>query len=153
MKKFILLTLSLFVFGLSAQEHLIKFAALPPKGTAWMNILEELDQSLRAKSNGELGFKIYPNGTQGREKQVVQKMRFNQIQAAGLTGVGLGKILPEMRILDAPFLFRNKEEVDYVSAKLFDVFAKKFESEWLYSLRLGRSRIRACFQHRKDYVF
>jgi TRAP-type C4-dicarboxylate transport system substrate-binding protein len=129
MKKFILLTLSLFVFGLSAQEHLIKFAALPPKGTAWMNILEELDQSLRAKSNGELGFKIYPNGTQGREKQVVQKMRFNQIQAAGLTGVGLGKILPEMRILDAPFLFRNKEEVDYVSAKLFDVFAKKFESE------------------------
>jgi TRAP-type C4-dicarboxylate transport system substrate-binding protein len=55
----------------------------------------------------------------GDEKDVVRKIRFGQLQAAGLTGVGLGEIAPTLRILDAPFLFHNTGEVDYV-LKTFD---------------------------------
>jgi TRAP-type C4-dicarboxylate transport system substrate-binding protein len=52
-----------------------------------------------------------------------------QLHSAGFTGVGLGEVLPEVRILDSPFLFRSAEEIDHISSSLFDFFAQKFEEK------------------------
>ena len=120
------------VISLSAgpkPKYEIKFAALATKGSTWMNILEELDTALRDKTGGELGFTIYPGGVAGDENKVLRKIRIRQLHAAGLTGNGLGEILPEERILDSPFLFRSTEEVDYVTSRLFDRFAEGFEKK------------------------
>ena len=43
--------------------------------------------------------------------------------------MGLGTILPEARILDTPFLFKTKEEVDFIANKFFDRFADGFEEK------------------------
>ena len=53
---------------------------------------------------------------------MVRKVRIGQLQAAGFTGVGLGEIAPELRILDGPWLFRNHAEVDHV----YKAFEKEF---------------------------
>lgn len=90
----------------------IKFASLAPEGSAWMNVMSEFDLELREKTGGKVRFKFYPGGVSGDEKDVVRKIRLGQLQAAGLTGVGLGEIAGELRILDAPFLFRDEAEVD-----------------------------------------
>ena len=130
MKKIILGLMLFTMLGISGQpKYAIKFAALAPKGSTWMNILDELDASLREKSNGEFGFIIYPGGVAGDEKKVIRKMRIRQLHAAGLTGVGLGAILPEERIFDSPFLFRDTTEVDYISNLLFKRFADKFDEK------------------------
>jgi len=51
------------------------------------------------------------------------------LDSGGFTGVGLGEIVPEVRIMDSPFLFRSYDEVDYVSGLLFDHFARKFDEK------------------------
>jgi TRAP-type C4-dicarboxylate transport system substrate-binding protein len=107
-------------------KHEIKFAALAPKGSTWMNLLEELDVALREASDGELGFTIYAGGVAGDELKVLRKMRIGQLHAAGLTGVGLGQIVPEERILDTPFLFRDSAEVDYVLARISPDLEQRF---------------------------
>lgn len=112
-----------------AQKHKIKFASLAPDGSTWMNVMREFDDAIRKETNGGLGFKIYPGGVLGDEKDVIRKMRIGQVHSAGFTGVGLGEILPEVRILDSPFLFKSYEEVDYINAKFYDQFAKAFEKE------------------------
>jgi TRAP-type C4-dicarboxylate transport system substrate-binding protein len=152
MKKILfLLLISALTLQLGAKpKYNIKFAALAPKGSTWMNILEELDKSLRAKSNGELGFTIYPGGVAGDEKKVLRKMRINQIQAAGLTGVGLGAILPEERIFDSPFLFRSEAEVDYITEKFFDRFAEGFKKKG-YTL-LGWAEVGFVYVYTKEKV-
>ena len=113
----------------SAQVYQIKFASLAPDGSTWMNVMREFDKTIREETNGEMGFKIYPGGVLGDEKDVMRKIRLGQLHSAGFTGVGLGEILPDVRILDSPFLFRNYDEVDYIMDKFFDRFSKSFEDK------------------------
>jgi len=114
---------------LPAQQIKIKFATLAPEGSTWMNVMKDFSADLLKSTDGKVKFKIYAGGVQGDEKDVIRKIRINQLHSAGFTGVGLGEILPEVRILDTPFLFRNHQEVDFITEKFFDRFAKKFEEK------------------------
>jgi TRAP-type C4-dicarboxylate transport system substrate-binding protein len=96
--------------------------------------VEELDVRLRQVSGNKLSLKIYPGAVAGDEIEVLRKMKMGQIHAAGLTGVGFGEILPEVRVLDLPFLFNSYEEVDYVTAKMFPYFAQKFREKGIVLL-------------------
>lgn len=127
-KIFILVLVIMLTVSLShAQKYQIKFASLAPDGSTWMNVMREFDQTIRKETNGEMGFKIYPGGVAGDEKDVLRKIRLGQLHSAGFTGVGLGEVNPEVRIFDSPFLFRNYEEVDFIQQKFFDKFAQGFE--------------------------
>lgn len=106
-----------FIGSLAHAEAVIKFASLAPDGSTWMKVMSEYDKQLQSKTGGQVRFKFYPGGVAGDEKDVVRKMRLGQLQAAGVTGVGLGEIAPQLRILDAPFLLRNAAEVDYILKK------------------------------------
>ena len=129
MKKIFLLMIIILLMAsiVFAQKYKIKFATLAPDGSTWMNVMREIDQAIREQTNGELGFKIYPGGVAGDEKDVLRKIRLGQLHSAGFTGVGLGEVYSEVRIFDSPFLFQNYDEVDFIQQKFFDKFAKGFE--------------------------
>ena len=114
------------VYGAGDKKFVIKFATLAPEGTTWINVMKDLDKEIQEKSNGRLRFKIYAGGVMGDEKDVIRKMRLGQIQSAGFTGVGLGTILPEVRVMDLPFLFKDYGEVDHVYNKLYERFSTAF---------------------------
>jgi TRAP-type transport system periplasmic protein len=127
MKHFVI-TLLILVTQASAQEFTIKFATLAPEGSAWITVMKEYDQAIRKESGGRLGFKIYAGGVAGDEKDVIRKIRLGQFQSAGITGVGIGEIAKSARILDAPFLFKNHDEVDYVVDQYDGELRKEFEN-------------------------
>ena len=111
--KFILVFL-IFNATLLSQKYQIRFATVAPEGSTWMNIMKEYDAAIRKESNGELGFKMYSGGVAGDEKDVIRKIRLGQYHAAGFTGVGMGEISKKVRVLDAPFLFKTYDEIDYI---------------------------------------
>lgn len=129
-----LLTTSLFTTSLFAAspavaaQTVVKFATLAPEGTAWMKTMRQFSDELAAKTQGRVKFKIYPGGVSGDEKDVARKIRLGQLQAAGFTGVGLGEIAPETRVLDTPFLFKNPAEIDNVYKMLDADFREIFRS-------------------------
>ena len=92
----------------------IKFSTLAPEGSSWMKEIRRLADAVKEKTDGRVTFKFYPGGVSGDEKDVIRKMRVGQVHAAGFTGVGLGQILPEVRVLDLPFLFTSDEQVQHV---------------------------------------
>ena len=110
-----------------AQQYIIKFATLAPEGSTWMNIMKEMDQAVRKESGGRVGFKLYAGGVAGDETDVLRKIRLGQYHSAGFTGVGMGRIAPVVRILDAPFYFKDHDEVDIVLEKFDGEFRKAFE--------------------------
>lgn len=120
-----------FEFGASfcfaKAPNIIKFATLAPEGSTWTKVLHDIDEELNKKSEGKLRLKIYSGGVSGDEKDVVRKMRIGQVHSAGFTGVGLGEILPEVRILDLPFFLKTYDEIDHVRTKFQDKFSERFE--------------------------
>ena len=124
-----LLTALLLLTGnlCAAPEYTIKFATLAPSGTTWMNLLEEWDSDLRARSNGRIGFKFYPGGVQGDEPDVLKKMRFNQLQGGAFTGYGIGRMYSPARVLELPFLFNNTDEIDFIRQQFTDEFKQGFK--------------------------
>ncbi len=126
MKKVLVLIL-LFLNLVFSQEYLIKVATIAPDGSTWVKVLKEYDSQIRKESNGRIGFKIYAGGVAGDEIDVLKKIRVGQYHAAGFTGVGIGEIAPNLRVLDSPFLFKSYDEVDYIYQKFSDEFERELE--------------------------
>ncbi len=129
-----LLLALVLIFGqasetIAAQKTRIKFSTLAPEGSSWMKVMRLLEKELESVTGGEVGFKFYPGGVSGDEIDVIRKMHIGQVHAAGFTGVGLGQILPEVRVLDLPFLFRNDKEIETIYEKMNDYFTVRFEEK------------------------
>lgn len=110
-------------------QTVVKFATLAPEGTTWMKTMRQFNDEVSAKTGGRVKFKIYAGGVSGDEKDVARKIRLGQLHAAGFTGVGLGEIAPETRILDTPFLFKSPAETDHIYKMLDTDFRGIFESK------------------------
>lgn len=110
----------------SSDQYIVKFAAVAPEGSTWIKRMRELDKALREKSKGEIGFNIYAGGIAGDELDVLKKIRIGQLHCSAFSGVGLSHILPMVRVLDLPFLFRSYEEVDRVHKELTPYFQEQF---------------------------
>ena len=126
MRRALVLTLLFLNFAFS-QEYLIKVATIAPDGSTWVKVLKEYDSQIRKESSGRMGFKIYAGGVAGDEIDVLKKIRIGQYHAAGFTGVGIGEIAPNLRVLDSPFLFKSYDEVDYIYQKFDDEFEREIE--------------------------
>lgn len=115
--------------GPAHTQTVIKFATVAPRASTWMTIMEQLDAEVQKATGGEVKFKFYPGGVQGDETDVVRKIRTGQLHGGGFTGVGMGLIQPQARLLDLPYLFRNSAEVDTVLEGLFPTFSQLFEKK------------------------
>ena len=134
----ILLILGMFCLPV-ARLHAdsIKFATLAPKGSTWMNNFEAMGKEIRAKTDGELRLRIYPNGVQGDELDVIRKMRAGLIHAGAMTATGLGEIQEEVLIFQLPRMFRTYEELDYVRDYLREDLDKAFRDAGYVLLGMG----------------
>lgn len=112
-----------------ANTTVIKLATLAPEGSTWIEIFNELNVELKAKTNNGVELKIYPGGVLGDEKDMIRKMFVGQIQGAVLTSAGLSTIFSEMDVFQIPFLFETYDEVDYVLKKMDGFFKKGFEDK------------------------
>jgi TRAP-type C4-dicarboxylate transport system substrate-binding protein len=124
----IILLVMLIVFWGANQSGaaVIKIALVTPEGSTWTKTLHKMADEVRTRTNGEIEFKVYAGGISGDELDIIRKMQAGRIHAAGFSGVGLGVLLPEIRILEAPLLFKDYGEIDYVKEKLYNEFAAGF---------------------------
>ncbi len=121
--------------AVSAQT--IKLGTLAPKGSPWFDILQDMTAEWSAASGGAVKARIYPGGSIGDENDMIRKMRIGQLQGAVLTSEGLGRIVPEIRVLQLPMWYRSDEELDYVRAGLTADFEALFEQRGFRVLNWG----------------
>src|SRR5262249_7350535 len=114
-----------------------KIATLAPEGSSWMKLFHEWQASVEKKTGGRVKVKIFAGGVQGDERDAVRKMRGGTINGAAVTGVGLGLINAEVRLLELPGLFTSDAELDFVRSTLSDEFQKKFNEKGYVLLGWG----------------
>lgn len=109
LKKIALMTLMIFANAASAGQQ-IKIAVLVPEGTTWGNSLKNLSKEVEKVTQGEVSFKIYYGGVSGDEPDVLRKIRIGQLHGAIFTGKTLGDIYGDVRVMEIPFTFFEKQD-------------------------------------------
>ena len=120
-------------------DIILKMATLQPRGSTVMKIIDKLRAEVKEQTNNEVDFKFYWGGVQGDEDDVLRKMRVGQLHGGIFSGHGLGRIVPETRVTQLPYIFRNREEVSYVRAKLEDTMNKLFQDAGYVVLGWGEA--------------
>ncbi len=120
------LVTGLLAFGAAAQSVTFKVASLAPKGSAWANILTRGAADIEKKTEGRVKVQFFFQG-QGDEKDIVRKVKLGQLDGAALTGIGLGLINPDVRVLDIPFAFTSDKQLDYVRKAMAPDFERQFK--------------------------
>ena len=118
-----------------AEEYVMKIATVAPDNTPWSEMLKKYKKSVEEKSGGRIKVKVFLGGTLGDENATVTKTIRGHIQAVGTSTGALASQVPEMNVVELPYLFRNFEEADYV---IDNVLTKPFEDIFKsYGLVLG----------------
>ena len=87
---------------------------MAPDGTPWSKSLEYFKKRLEGATNGRVKIKLFLGGVLGDETQTSQEVRRGALGAwAGSVGA-LATSVPEIGVLDLPYLFRSEAEADYI---------------------------------------
>jgi len=72
--------------------------------------LEQFAKLVKEKTNGELEVKIFPAAQLGSERDAVEGLQLGTLEMT-LTSTGpLGNFVPDVKLLNLPFLFKNRDE-------------------------------------------
>jgi TRAP-type C4-dicarboxylate transport system substrate-binding protein len=133
-----LLPLLLLASGLPAQT-VIKLGSLAPADSPWDRALLKMALDWQTLSKGRVTVKVYSGGIAGDEPDMLRKMRINQLQAAALTGSGLGKLHTDFLVYQLPFMARTDAELDYLFERLRPKLEQSAEEKGFTFLAFTRS--------------
>jgi TRAP-type C4-dicarboxylate transport system substrate-binding protein len=105
-----------------------KMATNSPEGmtlTRFFN--EDMPNALERATNGEVTFSWYHGGIMGDDEDWIAKMHIDQLQGAALDSSGVDVAIPEMGIVQLPFLLKDSKELTYLREKLRQRLIKLFE--------------------------
>lgn len=124
-----LLILALALSTIDAGAQNLKFGSLAPQGTTWDTALRRTAEAWERLSDGTINVAVFAGGVAGDGPDMLRKMRIGQLDAAALSAPTLATIYPGVLALGMPFLFRNQDELVYVSQQLRPLIETELEQK------------------------
>jgi tripartite ATP-independent periplasmic transporter solute receptor, DctP family len=90
---------------------------------------QQFADTVRTKTDGRVDITIFPSSQLGGEAETAEGMKLNSIQMGSITTSVLASWIPELQILDMPFLFTSDEKADAGIAWLAEYLAADFEKQ------------------------
>lgn len=123
----------------------MKYASATPEKTPWVAEMREQEARIEANSNNDINVEIFTSGSLGDELTLVQSVRRGRVQGAYVSTAPLASVVPEIGVLEIPFLWNSAEERDFVMDNyLADAYQPLFEDAGLKLLswsEIGSSSI------------
>lgn len=96
-----------------AQETFqLRIGTVAPEGTPWEKQLRSLKSHIESQSGGRIKVRMFMGGSLGGEKALVRRVSQGSLEAFGGSTAALGSIVPEMNVIEAPYLFDSAEQAD-----------------------------------------
>lgn len=106
----------------------LRVVSMVPYDSPWEDALNEYIKAVeQTLGPGKVNFRKFLGGQLGGEVEMVRNVRMG-IQEIGVFSIGAmaeGLSMPELLVLEMPFLFESDEEVDYVMDALFEEFKRR----------------------------
>jgi tripartite ATP-independent transporter DctP family solute receptor len=113
-------------------QWVLKVASVAPDGTPWTEGLNRFKASVWTASEKRLEVRVFSAGTLGDENETVIATQRGQIQGVGASTGAIASLVPELNVLELPYLFRDQKEADHVLDKvILQTMEKAFEARGL----------------------
>lgn len=106
-------------------EFTMKIATVAPDNTPWSELLKMYKKAVEKESGGKIKVKVYLGGTLGDENETVLMAKRGQIQAIGVSTGALASQIPDLNVIEIPYLFKSADDADYIVDK---VLGPEFDS-------------------------
>ncbi|MBI3074089.1 MAG: TRAP transporter substrate-binding protein DctP [Deltaproteobacteria bacterium] len=117
----------------SAETYIMKFGTLAPDNTPWSRILKNFKRRVEKQSGGRIKVRLYLNGQRGDEKEMLSEIRNGRLQGGGFSTGGISSVVPELQVLEIPFMFPRTKDADCVMDKVvWDDLSKLLTAKGLY---------------------
>jgi len=138
-----LLTFALFIHPIGAHaKTIIKLGVVTKPGSAQNVCAEKFKELLESRSD-KYEVKIYHSASLGTETEILQQIQMNTVHMGIITSGPFDVFLPEVRVIDYPFLFANYEQVDSVlDGKPGQLLLKKLEKVGFKGLAFSENGFR-----------
>ncbi len=110
----------------------LRIATQCPQGTIWANGLAEMAKEVREKT--KVKFRVFPGGILGDEALAATKIGQHLLGGALFSGPGMAALLPEVRLVEVPFLCETDREIDGVRKEVEPDVTKHFAEKGLVFL-------------------
>src|SRR6185436_21143810 len=92
----------------------LKLATIAPEGTPWAEQVSQYKAQVETAGKGRLRIKPFLGGALGDENQTVAECRRGAIALWGGTTGALATSVPEISVLELPYLFKDAAQADHV---------------------------------------
>ncbi|GIW71793.1 MAG: C4-dicarboxylate ABC transporter [Planctomycetota bacterium] len=98
-----------------AAEFTLKIATVAPDRTPWAELLARYEKEVEKSSGGRLEVRVYLGGIKGDEQSIVRQVfRGDSLQMGGVSTAAMATVVPDVDILELPYLFDSPEEADRI---------------------------------------
>lgn len=115
----------------------LKFGIVNSDTTNYYKGCVAIADEVREATNGKIDIKIYPSGQLGNERDLYEGAQLGSIDMFYAANAVMSSFIPEMKVLDQPFLFENAEEAhNVIDGELGELIAKKAEVQGIKDGRI-----------------
>lgn len=95
-------------------QIVVKAGTVAPDGTPWSELLARIRIRFKKDSDKRVKLKAYLGGRLGGEKEMLRETREGRIHLWGGSTAAMATMVPELSVLESPFLFGSDAEADFV---------------------------------------
>ncbi len=109
----------------SAGESIVlRLASTAPEGSPWADACQQMASSIEKASKGQVRIKLFFSGLLGEELETAQQLQRGKLDIYAGSSSSLVDALPELGVLEMPFLFADLAEVDRALGRALPALGK-----------------------------
>lgn len=97
-----------------ADELVLKIASVAPDQTPWAEMLKRWKKAVEDRAAGRIKIRLFLGGQLGSETDAVLRCKRGQIQGVASSTGSISSQIPEVNVLELPYLFKNAGEADKI---------------------------------------
>lgn len=101
-----------------AASATLRIATVAPPDTPWADGLTSFKTKVEGLVPGKLQVRPFFGGTMGDENETVGAVLRGQLEGVGASTGALASVVPELSVLELPYLFRTAKEADHILDKV-----------------------------------
>lgn len=95
----------------AAPELILRYAENQPESYPTTEAAYTFAELVEEKTGGRVKVRVYSNGELGSETSIVEQMKYGGIDFSRISIMSLGEFVPEVYVLQLPFLYRDNDHM------------------------------------------